>query len=107
MDQDLQKREEYKMESNIISNNWKELIKPNKLNIQTRETHINFNQIHLMDESFITSTGIGLLPCCWEGWKSKYVITNQIKRILVLLNLQTSVQKLSNILIIMKHQFVI
>ena len=31
MDQDLQKREEYKMESNIISNNWKELIKPNKL----------------------------------------------------------------------------
>ena len=37
MDQDLQKREEYKMESNIISNNWKELIKPNKLNIQSND----------------------------------------------------------------------
>ena len=51
-----------------------------RLNIQIREAHIRFNQIHLMDEAFITSTGIGLLPCYWEGWESKYVITNQIKK---------------------------
>ena len=51
-----------------------------KLKIQTIETHINFNQINLMDESFITSTGIGLLPCYWEGWNSEYIITNQIKK---------------------------
>ena len=33
-----------------------------------------------MDEAFLSSTGIGLLPCNWENWNSDFVITNQIKK---------------------------
>ena len=44
------------------------------------ETHIKLSDIHKMDESFISSTGIGLLPCIWEKWDSDFLITNQIKK---------------------------
>ena len=38
MDQDHQKKEGYNnMENAIISHNWKELIKPNKLNIKSSD----------------------------------------------------------------------
>ena len=33
-----------------------------------------------MDEAFISSTGIGLLPCYWDNWKSNYKITLQLKK---------------------------
>ena len=52
----------------------------NDLGITVIEKHINYNNIHNMDESFISSTGIGLLPCYWEGWKSDYKITKLIKK---------------------------
>ena len=46
MDQDHQKKEGYNnMENTIISHNWKELIKPNKLNIKSSD-----------DKSFTTVT---------------------------------------------------
>jgi len=44
------------------------------------ETHINFADIQNMDEAFISSTGIGLLPCFWEKWNSNFLITLQIKK---------------------------
>ena len=51
-----------------------------KLNFKISESHINFNDIHLMDEAFISSTGIGLLSCYWDGWASKYLKTKLIKK---------------------------
>ena len=37
MDQDLQKKEGYKMQDTLINQNWKSLIKPGKLNIKNNE----------------------------------------------------------------------
>ena len=45
-----------------------------------KESHIPYDDIKDMDEAFITSTGIGLLPCYWDGWKSKFHITKSIKK---------------------------
>ena len=50
------------------------------MDIQVKETHIKYNSIDKMDESFISSTGIGLLECFWKGWKSNYFLTKQIKK---------------------------
>ena len=50
------------------------------LNIKILERRISFNEIHSMQEAFISSTGIGLLSCYWEGWKSDYHLSNQIKK---------------------------
>jgi len=32
-----------------------------------------------MDEAFITSAGIGIVPCIWDGWIGKSTITQIIK----------------------------
>jgi branched-subunit amino acid aminotransferase/4-amino-4-deoxychorismate lyase len=50
------------------------------LNFDISETHIDYNIINNMDEAFISSTGIGLLPCYWDGWNSDYANTNLIKK---------------------------
>ena len=51
-----------------------------ELNLSVKETNIPFESINEMDEAFISSTGIGLLPCSWNGWKSDYTITLKIKK---------------------------
>ena len=38
-----------------------------------------YNDINKMDEAFITSTAVGVLPCFWENWESKYKICLEIK----------------------------
>tara|TARA_Y100000739_G_C20601724_1_gene463302 strand:- start:1317 stop:2129 length:813 start_codon:yes stop_codon:yes gene_type:complete len=50
------------------------------LNIDIHQTHINFNDINSMDEAFISSTGIGLLPCYWGNWDSNFKVTKLIKK---------------------------
>ena len=47
-----------------------------KLNIE--ETNIPFDSIGEMDEAFISSTGIGLLPCNWNNWDSNFKITSKL-----------------------------
>ena len=47
-----------------------------KLNIE--ETNIPFDSIGEMDEAFISSTGIGLLPCNWNNWNSNFEITSKL-----------------------------
>jgi branched-chain amino acid aminotransferase len=44
------------------------------------EDSIPFDSINGMEEAFISSTGIGLLSCYWEGWKSKFTMTNLLKK---------------------------
>ena len=50
------------------------------LNIEVQESHISYKEVDKMDEAFITSTGIGLLPCYWDGWTSEFVLTKLIKK---------------------------
>ena len=50
-----------------------------ELDLIVSEKFIPFNSINDMDEAFISSTGIGLLPCYWEGWNSEFPITYLLK----------------------------
>ena len=50
-----------------------------KLDLIVSEKIIPFNSINDMDEAFISSTGIGLLPCYWDGWNSEFPITYLLK----------------------------
>ncbi len=43
------------------------------------EDSIPFDSINEMDEAFICSTGIGLLPCYWDGWNSTFSMTTLLK----------------------------
>ncbi len=50
------------------------------LSIEVQERKIDLSEVSSMDEAFISSTGIGLLSCYWEKWKSHYCLTNRIKK---------------------------
>ena len=50
-----------------------------ELDLIVSEKIIPFNSINDMDEAFISSIGIGLLPCYWEGWNSEFPITYLLK----------------------------
>ena len=50
--------------------------------IEVCESHIDINTINDFDEAFITSSGIGVLECYWDGWKSNYTVTKKIKKVL-------------------------
>ena len=52
------------------------------LGYKVTECHIKYDEINNMDEAFISSTGIGLLPVYWEKWNSNYEITKKIKKCL-------------------------
>ena len=50
-----------------------------ELDLLVSDKIISFNSINDMDEAFISSTGIGLLPCYWDGWNSEFPITYLLK----------------------------
>jgi|TARA_B100001540_G_scaffold315845_1_gene344113 branched-subunit amino acid aminotransferase/4-amino-4-deoxychorismate lyase len=50
-----------------------------KLNYKISESIIKYDDINNMDEAFITSTAIGILPCYWDSWNSNYSITLDLK----------------------------
>ena len=51
-----------------------------EMNITAKEANISMDSINEMDEAFISSTGIGLLPCYWDGWQSDFTITSKLKK---------------------------
>jgi branched-subunit amino acid aminotransferase/4-amino-4-deoxychorismate lyase len=51
-----------------------------EINLTVKEANISIESINEMDEAFISSTGIGLLPCYWNGWKSDFTITSKLKK---------------------------
>jgi len=53
-----------------------------ELNLTAKEKNISIESINDMDETFISSTGIGLLPCYWDGWQSDFTITSKLKKLL-------------------------
>ena len=50
-----------------------------QIGLSVVEDSIPFDSINEMDEAFISSTGIGLLPCYWDGWNSTFSITTLLK----------------------------
>ena len=52
----------------------------NSLDIKYHESHIKFDEIVKFEEAFISSTGVGLLPCYWDGFQSNYELTTIIKK---------------------------
>ena len=50
-----------------------------QLHIPFEETKIHIDMLKEMDEAFITSAGIGIVPCRWDDWDSKFTITSIIK----------------------------
>ena len=38
--------------------------------------------INSMDEAFICSSVVGILPCYWDGWESDYKITKRLQFLL-------------------------
>jgi len=51
-----------------------------QIGLSVVEDSIPFDSINEMEEAFISSTGIGLLSCYWDGWKSKFTMTNLLKK---------------------------
>ena len=49
------------------------------MKLEVLEAQIQYSEINQMSEAFISSTGIGLYPCFWDGWMSEYQITNRIR----------------------------
>ena len=51
-------------------------------NLTIHEAYINLDEINSFDEAFISSSGIGIIECYWEGWNSNYKLTKKLKKTL-------------------------
>ena len=51
-------------------------------NINCIDKIIHRSEVDSMDEAFICSSAIGILPCYWGGWKSDYIITEKLQFLL-------------------------
>ena len=50
-----------------------------ELGLTAFERELPYDSIRDMEEAFISSTGIGLLPCYWDGWHSEFKVTYALK----------------------------
>ncbi len=48
--------------------------------LHVKEARIREDEVHTMDEAFISSTGIGVLPVTWDGFESRYKHTNVLRQ---------------------------
>ena len=46
------------------------------------EKIIKFDDIDSMDEAFLSSSSYGIIPCYWDSWQNKNIITKKIKILL-------------------------
>tara|TARA_Y100001968_G_C19411996_1_gene746813 strand:+ start:350 stop:1180 length:831 start_codon:yes stop_codon:yes gene_type:complete len=53
-----------------------------KINLEYSEEKILIDDIDSMDEAFICSSVVGVLPCYWGTWKSNYKTTKQLQFLL-------------------------
>ena len=72
------------LELGILSGTTRALITKlaTKVALEYNEENISIDEINQMDEAFICSSVIGVLPCYWDGWNSDYKITNKIQVLL-------------------------
>ena len=62
----------------------REIIKDiaDKIGLISSDSYISYSDINNMDEAFISSTGIGILSCFWDNWKSEYTKTKKLQFLL-------------------------
>ncbi len=53
-----------------------------KIHLKYSEEEILVNNVKSMDEAFICSSVVGILPCYWDKWKSNYKITKKLQFLL-------------------------
>ena len=46
------------------------------------EKIVKFDELNNMDESFLSSSTYGIIPCYWDSWDNKNLITQKLKKIL-------------------------
>lgn len=52
------------------------------INLEYSEEEVSIDNVDSMDEAFICSSVVGVLPCYWDGWKSNYKITKKLQFLL-------------------------
>ena len=52
------------------------------INLEYSEQAVLLDNVESMDEAFICSSVVGILPCYWDGWKSDYKITKRLQFLL-------------------------
>jgi len=46
--------------------------------ISSKEILISHTEVDTMDEAFLTSTSVKILPVTWDGWQGKTGVTNRL-----------------------------
>ena len=52
------------------------------VNLHYSEEDVTLSKINDMDEAFICSTLVGILPCYWDGWTSDFILTKRLQFLL-------------------------
>ena len=53
-----------------------------KIDLEYSEQEILTDHVQSMDEAFICSSVVGVLPCYWDGWESDYKTTKKLQFLL-------------------------
>ena len=53
-----------------------------KINLKYVEKEVLLDNIDSMDEAFICSSVVGVLPCFWDNWKSDFILTKRLQFLL-------------------------
>lgn len=53
-----------------------------ELNLQYKEEEVLLKNINTMEEAFICSSVVGVLPCYWDKWKSDFRLTKRLQFLL-------------------------
>ena len=73
-----------KLDLGILPGTTREMISSlsDNINLKYVEEEILIDDINLMDEAFICSSVVGVLPCLWDGWKSDFKLTKRLQFLL-------------------------
>ena len=73
-----------KLDLGILPGTTREMISnlSDNINLKYVEKEILIDDINLMDEAFICSSVVGVLPCLWDGWKSDFKLTKRLQFLL-------------------------
>ena len=73
-----------KLELGILSGTTRKMISKisDKINLKYLEKEVLLDNIDLMDEAFICSSVVGVLPCFWDNWKSDFILTKRLQFLL-------------------------
>ena len=73
-----------KLELGILSGTTRKMISnlANKVNLNYIEEEVLIDNVNSMDEAFICSSVVGVLPCYWDKWKSNFKLTKRLQFLL-------------------------